>query len=270
MSHFHYKPSHIKAVQMFEVNDSEYDNNSYTFFGPMGMAFYEDGNVLDDTYTVKVILTVYLGVAMAFNIVGNICTCAVIARNRSMRTPTNCYLFNLAITDLLTAFFIPLDIYVIWIPDFYPLGEVGCRFHFVLWDFINNCSILIITAFTIERYLVVTKPFMRQKLGLNSRVFKIVGAIWLVSCLFIIPDVFYIDLLERKKYVFCYFTLSYINSVMVGLEILVFSAIPMLVILLLYVMITMELRSSRKKLQNSPISVQQNKTKAVKMLGMLN
>lgn len=35
-------------------------------------------------------------------IVGNVCTCMVIALNAYMQTATNCYLFNLAIADMLT------------------------------------------------------------------------------------------------------------------------------------------------------------------------
>lgn len=121
-------------------NDSEYENNTFSFFGPVGMAFYEDGNVLDDTYTVKIAVSICLGFFMVLSVIGNICTLAVVARDRTMRTPTNCYLANLAITDLLTALFIPIEIYIIFIPDFYPLGEVGCRIHFVLWDVLSNCS----------------------------------------------------------------------------------------------------------------------------------
>lgn len=253
---------------MFEVNDSEYENNSYTLFGPMGMAFYHDGNYLDETYTVKIILSIYLGVTMVLNIIGNVCTCAVIARNRSMRTPTNCYLFNIAITDLITGFFVPIDIYIIWFPDFYPLGEVGCRLHYILWDFLLNYSLLIITAFTLERYLVVTRPFLRQKLALNSRVYKITGGIWLICAVFIIPDVFYIDLLERKKYVFCYFTISAgIHSAFAGFEVFAFSVVPMVVITVLYVLIFIELKSEKRKLRASPVVVQHNKDKAIKMLG---
>lgn len=252
---------------MLEVNDGEYENNSYSLFGPLGMAFYDGGNLLDETFTVKIVLSIYLGVTMVLNIIGNVCTCAVIARNRSMRTPTNCYLFNIAITDLLSGFFVPIDIYVIWVPDFYPLGEVGCRLHYILWDFVLNCSLLIITAFTLERYLVVTRPFLRQKLALNSRVYKIVGVIWFICALFIIPDIFYIDLLERTKYVFCYYTVSADNSAMVGFEVFVFSVVPMVVITVLFVLIFIELNSEKRKPRASPVIVQHNRDKAIKMLG---
>lgn len=250
-----------------EVNDTM--NNSYSVFGPMGMAFYDDGNLLDETITVKIILSIYLGTTIVLNLIGNVCTCAVIIQNRSMRTPTNCYLLNIAIIDLLTGLFVPIEIYLIWIPDFYPLGEFGCRLHFILWDFLLNASLLIITAFTLERYLVVTRPFLRQKLALNSRVWKIVGVIWFLCALFIIPDVFYIDLLERKKYVLCYFTISAGNTAIVGFEVFAFSVVPMVLITVLYILIFIALNSEKRKPRASPVIVQHNRDKAIKMLGEL-
>uniref|UniRef100_A0A2A4J614 G-protein coupled receptors family 1 profile domain-containing protein n=1 Tax=Heliothis virescens TaxID=7102 RepID=A0A2A4J614_HELVI len=248
------------------INESDFENNSFSIFGPLGMAFYDDGHVLEDTYTVKVVVSVILGFFMVVSVIGNVCTLAVIARERTMRTPTNCYLANLAITDLLTALFIPLEIYVIFVPDFYPLGEVGCRIHFVLWDILSNCSLLIITAFTIERYIIVTRPFLRQKLTLNSRVFKIVGVIWALSLCFGIPDAFYIDFLERKEYVFCYYTLTKTVSIVVAFEIFLFFLIPMTTILVLYIKMTIKLRSAQKKLRSSPVVGKQNRDKAVKMI----
>lgn len=252
---------------MSYINDSEYENNSFSFFGPVGMAFYEDGTVLDDTYPVKIVVSCSLGLFMMLSLIGNICTLTVIGRDRSMRTPTNCYLANIALIDLLTALFIPIEIYIIFIPDFYPLGEVGCRIHFILWDILSNCSLLIITAFTIERYVIVTKPFLRQKLSLNSRVFKIVGVIWLVSLSFCIPDIFYIDLLERKEYVFCYYKLTSTVNIVVAIEIFVCFLMPMTIILVLYIKMMIALRSAQIKLRSSPVVGKQNRDKAVKMIG---
>ncbi|CAH0702497.1 unnamed protein product [Spodoptera exigua] len=248
------------------INESDYENNSFSFFGPVGMAFYDDGMVLENTFTIKIAISVILGIYMIVSVIGNVCTLVVIAQDRTMRTPTNCYLANLAITDLLTALFIPLDVYIIFVPDFYPLGEVGCRMHYVLWDVLSNCSLLIITAFTIERYIIVMKPFFRQKLTLNSRVFKIVGVIWLLSLSFCIPDVFYIDLLERKEYVFCYFSLTKIVSIVVAIEVFVFFLIPMTTILIMYIKIMIKLKTVQKKLRGSPVVGKQNRDKAAKMI----
>ena len=46
-------------------------------------------------------VTVVYCIIFITGIVGNICTCIVIARNKYMQTATNYYLFNLAVADLL-------------------------------------------------------------------------------------------------------------------------------------------------------------------------
>ncbi|KFM70081.1 Neuromedin-U receptor 2, partial [Stegodyphus mimosarum] len=50
-------------------------------------------------------LTFVYSVIFLTGIVGNVCTCLVIARNQYMQTATNCYLFNLAIADMMTLIF---------------------------------------------------------------------------------------------------------------------------------------------------------------------
>ena len=41
------------------------------------------------------------GLILVLGLFGNMCTCVVIAKNKSMQNPTNYYLFSLAISDLL-------------------------------------------------------------------------------------------------------------------------------------------------------------------------
>ena len=52
-----------------------------------------------------VILTVVYTAIFLSGILGNVCTCIVITRNSSMRTTTNCYLFSLAVSDILLIVF---------------------------------------------------------------------------------------------------------------------------------------------------------------------
>ncbi|GIY65556.1 uncharacterized protein CDAR_199721 [Caerostris darwini] len=47
-------------------------------------------------------LTCVYAVIFTTGLIGNSCTCIVIATNPYMQTATNCYLFNLAIADMLT------------------------------------------------------------------------------------------------------------------------------------------------------------------------
>lgn len=52
-----------------------------------------------------IILTFVYSLIFLSGLIGNICTCVVIARNNCMQTTTNYYLFSLAVSDLLLLFF---------------------------------------------------------------------------------------------------------------------------------------------------------------------
>ncbi|KAK3758368.1 hypothetical protein RRG08_004188 [Elysia crispata] len=48
-----------------------------------------------------VMLTIVYSLIFLSGVIGNVCTCLVIARTHSMQTTTNYYLFSLAVSDLL-------------------------------------------------------------------------------------------------------------------------------------------------------------------------
>jgi len=50
-------------------------------------------------------LTVVYGLIFVTGLLGNACTCVVIATNAHLHTATNFYLFSLAVSDLLTLIF---------------------------------------------------------------------------------------------------------------------------------------------------------------------
>lgn len=54
-----------------------------------------------DSLAVVVPVTICYAIIFIAGVLGNVITCIVISRNKSMHTATNYYLFNLAISDLL-------------------------------------------------------------------------------------------------------------------------------------------------------------------------
>ena len=96
-------------------------------------------------------------------------TCLVIMKNEYMRTTTNIYLFNLAVTDLATLLFaMPSELYLMWRQYPWTFGEVrvkenktgliqydltqvACDVKVVVNETLIYASILTIVAFTIER-----------------------------------------------------------------------------------------------------------------------
>lgn len=73
---------------------------------------YDVGKVLLELFGAKrkemlsvVVLMIVYSIIFLTGVVGNVCTCIVIARNAYMRTVTNYYLFSLAVSDVLTLLF---------------------------------------------------------------------------------------------------------------------------------------------------------------------
>lgn len=72
---------------------------------------------------------VIYGLILLLGILGNLCTCMVVLRNRFLHNPTNFYLFSLAISDLLVLVLgLPMELYGVF--DFvypYKFGEFVCK-----------------------------------------------------------------------------------------------------------------------------------------------
>lgn len=127
----------------------QYENYSKTI-----VAFLRDENALDrrDSLYIVLPITVIYIVIFFTGLIGNISTCVVIARNKSMHTATNYYLFSLAVSDLLLLVFgLPPEMYYIWSHFPYIFGEVFCIIQSFASETSANATVLTITAFTIER-----------------------------------------------------------------------------------------------------------------------
>ena len=105
----------------------------------------------DSLYIVVPISIIYVTIFFT-GLVGNVSTCVVIARNRSMHTATNYYLFSLAISDLLLLISgLPSEMYYIWSNYPYVFGETFCIIQSFAAETSANATVLTITAFTVER-----------------------------------------------------------------------------------------------------------------------
>lgn len=90
-----------------DVNLSDYLNATWAV----------SGDVMEkrDSLYVVVPLTCVYAVILVTGLVGNVSTCVVIARNKHMHTPTNYYLFSLAVSDLLLLVLgLPPEMYYNW------------------------------------------------------------------------------------------------------------------------------------------------------------
>ena len=141
-----------------------------------------------DSLAVVIPVTIIYSVLFITGVLGNICTCFVIARNKFMHTATNYYLFNLAIADLLLLVIgLPPDLYSVW--SLYPwvFGETLCVMRAFVCEISTNTSILTITAFTVERYVAICFPMKAQKMSSLPRAARVIACVWIVAVCTAIP-----------------------------------------------------------------------------------
>ncbi|XP_060817027.1 neuropeptides capa receptor-like isoform X2 [Bombus pascuorum] len=144
------------------------------------------------TLVVPVTLTYVIIFVTGF--VGNVITCIVIWRNPTMQTPTNYYLFNLAVSDLLFLILgLPFELSVFWQQYPWQWGLGICKLRAYVSETSSYVSVLTIVAFSVERYLAIYHPLRHYGSGLKRSIRSIFGA-WLIALIFAMPFAAYIDI----------------------------------------------------------------------------
>ncbi|NWX47492.1 NMUR2 protein, partial [Steatornis caripensis] len=122
-------------------------------------------------------------------VVGNFLVCLVILKHRNMKTPTNYYLFSLAISDLLVLLFgMPLEVYEMWSNYPFLFGPVGCYFKTALFETVCFASILSVTTVSVERYIAILHPFRAKLESTRKRALRTIVVLWVLSVLFALPN----------------------------------------------------------------------------------
>lgn len=210
----------------------------------------------DPLFIVLPITFIYILIFIT-GVIGNISTCIVIAKNRSMHTATNYYLFSLAISDfLLLLSGVPMEVYLIWFKYQFIFGETFCIIRGIMAETSANATVLTITSFTVERYLAICHPFLQHTMSKLSRAVKFVIAIWIVSILLAIPQALQFGITEfsteiksctvQPERVFIEHSFE-ISTVL-------FFLTPMTLITVLYILIGLKLRTSAQMKRENGVS----------------
>ncbi|XP_045768488.1 pyrokinin-1 receptor-like [Maniola jurtina] len=197
----------------------------------------------DSLYIVLPITIIY-SLIFITGLFGNIFTCIVIIRNKSMHTATNYYLFSLAISDLLLLVSgMPQEMYSIWSKWPYIFGNVFCVIRGLAAETSTNASVLTITLFTIERYLAICHPFVSHKMSKLSRAIKHVILLWLASFGLALPQALQFGIKIHKGVTMCLQT-RVIIAHSFEISTFFFFFAPMIVITVLYSLIGLRLNKS--------------------------
>ncbi|XP_040831758.1 neuromedin-U receptor 2 [Ochotona curzoniae] len=134
-------------------------------------------------------MSVVYALIFVVGVVGNLLVCLVILRHQSMKTPTNYYLFSLAVSDLLVLLLgMPLEVYEMWCHYPFLLGPIGCYFKTALFETVCFASILSVTTVSVERYVAILHPFRAKLESTRRRALRILAVVWGFSVLFSLPN----------------------------------------------------------------------------------
>ncbi|XP_066549308.1 melanopsin-A [Amia ocellicauda] len=205
-------------------------------------------------------------------ILGNFLVIYAFSRSRSLRTPANMFIINLAITDLLMCLtqapiFFTTSMHKRWI-----FGEKGCELYAFCGALFGICSMITLMVIALDRYFVITRPLASIGVMSRKRALVILSVVWLYSLGWSLPPFFgwsaYIPegLLTSCTWDYMTFTPSVRAYTMLLFTFVFF--IPLIVIMYCYFFIFRAIRATNKAV--SRISSDDNKDSVKKFTRMKN
>ncbi|GLV42135.1 Rhodopsin 7 [Carabus blaptoides fortunei] len=118
---------------------------------------------------------------MLAGVFGNSLVIFMFIKCRSLRTPANILVTNLAISDLTMMMKLPMFIYNS-IYQGIALGEIACTIYGFVGGLTGTVSICTLTAISIDRYYVVVYPLNRSSTTLRAKMS--IAVAWIYGCIF--------------------------------------------------------------------------------------
>ncbi|XP_078578711.1 QRFP-like peptide receptor [Branchiostoma floridae x Branchiostoma japonicum] len=143
------------------------------------------------------VVTVVYCIIFVVGVSGNMLVGIVVWKNVDMRTPTNFFLVNLSIADLLLLVVsMPVALLETWIPKPWLLGRFMCLIQSYNEYLTFQASILTISAIGVERYYAICHPLKAKRTLTRRRIFCTIAAIWAFSLALSSPMFTFTDLYE--------------------------------------------------------------------------
>ncbi|CAF3003361.1 unnamed protein product [Rotaria socialis] len=183
-------------------------------------------------------------------IIGNSLVISVAVRFQKLNNVTNCFIVNLAITDIVfLAFCMPLLV-VQYTLDIWLFNEVFCK----LLNFISFISVLVtvltLVAMTIDRYIYVVRPFENLKWRKPRTVLLLSIIIWFISCMFALPFYYHYGLSNHDNNYQCVLLSDEELQKYLGIyTITLYYFIPLIIIIISYAKLLYYVYSKENKLQ---------------------
>ncbi|CAL1567866.1 unnamed protein product [Knipowitschia caucasica] len=129
---------------------------------------------------------------------GNGTVCFIVLRSRNMRSVTNLFILNLAISDLLVGIFCMPTTLVDNIITGWPFGSVVCKLSGMVQGISVSASVFTLVAIAVDRFRCIAYPF-RQKLTIaTSKI--IIAVIWVLAVFIMCPSGVMLRVTKEKNF----------------------------------------------------------------------
>ncbi|XP_064162985.1 neuropeptide FF receptor 2-like [Anguilla rostrata] len=129
--------------------------------------------------------------------VGNGVVCFTILRSKNMRTVTNVFILNLAVSDLLVGIFCMPTTLVDNIITGWPFGSLVCKMSGMVQGISVSASVFTLVAIAVDRFWCIVYPF-KQKLTLSTSTLIIV-IIWVLAIAIMCPSVVMLQVTKEQN-----------------------------------------------------------------------
>ncbi|KAM3867105.1 alpha-1A adrenergic receptor-like [Diretmus argenteus] len=166
------------ATNLWKNGSSELDASSRVNFSN------STGNqreVSELALTRAIPLGVVLGAFIVFAIVGNILVILSVVCNRHLRTPTNYFIINLAIADLLLGTTVLPVSATLEILDYWVFGRIFCDIWAAVDVLCCTASIMSLCVISIDRYIGVSHPLQYPGIVTEKRALLAMLGVWVLS-----------------------------------------------------------------------------------------
>uniref|UniRef100_A0A8D2LYQ6 Neuropeptide FF receptor 2 n=1 Tax=Varanus komodoensis TaxID=61221 RepID=A0A8D2LYQ6_VARKO len=130
--------------------------------------------------------------------IGNGVVCFIILRNKHMRTVTNLFILNLAVSDLLVGIFCMPTTLLDSIISGWPFGNIVCKMNGMVQGISVSASVFTLVAIAVDRFRSIVYPF-KQKLTLWTAVVIII-VIWVLAVAIMCPSAVMLKVEEEENY----------------------------------------------------------------------
>ncbi|GBO98298.1 Neuropeptides capa receptor [Eumeta japonica] len=236
-----------------------------------GMALWKtflDNTMKRDMHTVDIIIGVSLPIIFVVSLIVNTVTCIVILSDKTMHTITNYYLLNLAVSDLIATFGIPVELYYHFFSwrTYNRSSSIECKLHYFFVGILWNNSTLTMTALAIERYIAVWHPLAVTSKPIWKRMLKIMTVLWAVAVVEALSEIANVDLVTTENLNTCFTIPTDRARIVNGILALLTFILPTVVMTAVHLMIVSKVNSSKNRSRDVAFNYPNNRRKVNKLI----